>query len=117
VFFIGKRLRTVQLILSLKSLPHRSCVVTRCTSITDFSTLNVRTGLIYKEGNITMLPSHLHALLLAPLTVQAVRIVLSNDDGWAEKNIRVLYDSLTASSQNVVISAPAENKSGTGALI
>jgi 5'/3'-nucleotidase SurE len=63
-----------------------------------------------------MHPSYLHAVLLAPLTVQAVNVILSNDDGWAEKNIRVLYDSLTASGQNVVISAPADNKSGTGTV-
>ncbi|KIW04279.1 5'/3'-nucleotidase SurE, variant [Verruconis gallopava] len=61
-----------------------------------------------------MRTSYVLALLLAPLAAQAVNIVLSNDDGWAEKNIRVFFDALTAAGQNVVISAPAENKSGTG---
>ncbi|KAF9884242.1 hypothetical protein FE257_001974 [Aspergillus nanangensis] len=56
------------------------------------------------------------ALGLLPLVAQAVNIVSSNDDGWAEKNIRVLYDSLTAASHRVVISAPAENQSGTGSF-
>lgn len=49
-----------------------------------------------------------------PLAAQAVNVVLSNDDGWAEKNIRVFYDALTAAGENVLISAPAENESGTG---
>ena len=53
-----------------------------------------------------------HAILLAPLSAQAIRIVLSNDDGWAAKTIRVFYDTLTAAGQNVVLSGPAENQSG-----
>lgn len=51
---------------------------------------------------------------LLPFTIQAVNVLLSNDDGWAEKNIRVFYDDLTAAGESVVISAPAENESGTG---
>ena len=54
------------------------------------------------------------ALSLLPLTAHAINIISSNDDGWAEINIRTLYDSLTAAGHSVVISAPAENKSGTG---
>ena len=46
----------------------------------------------------------------------ASNIVLSNDDGWAEKNIRVFYDTLTAAGDSVIISAPAENESGKGSL-
>lgn len=46
----------------------------------------------------------------------AINIVLSNDDGWAEKNIRVLYDALTSAGEDVVISAPADNKSGSSSL-
>lgn len=56
---------------------------------------------------------YVQALLVAPLTVEAARIVMSNDDGWAAKNIRVFYDTLTAAGQDAVISAPAENKSGS----
>lgn len=52
-----------------------------------------------------------------PLAVQAVNVVLSNDDGWAEKNIRVFYDTLTAAGDSVVLSAPAENQSGSGTLL
>lgn len=59
---------------------------------------------------------HFLTLLIAllPLTVQCVNVVLSNDDGWAEKNIRVFYAALTAAGESVVLSAPAENESGTG---
>lgn len=61
-----------------------------------------------------MRASIIHLLVLLPISGYAANIVLSNDDGWAEKNIRVLYDSLTAAGESVVISAPAENESGTG---
>jgi 5'/3'-nucleotidase SurE len=63
---------------------------------------------------------HCHALsaaLLLPLAAQAVNIVSSNDDGWAEVNIRSLYSALTAAGHSVIISAPAENQSGTGMYV
>ena len=53
-------------------------------------------------------------LPLLPLCVRATNIVLSNDDGWAEINIRAFYNALTSSGDSVILSAPAENKSGTG---
>ncbi|KAH8700741.1 acid phosphatase precursor [Talaromyces proteolyticus] len=56
----------------------------------------------------------LTATLLLPLASQAIDIISSNDDGWAEVNIRSLYSALTAAGHSVVISAPAENESGTG---
>lgn len=46
----------------------------------------------------------------------ATNIVLVNDDGWAEMNIRQFYDVLTAAGESVIISAPAINESGTGTL-
>lgn len=53
--------------------------------------------------------------LAAPqILARAANIVLSNDDGWAEINIRTLFKLLTAAGENVVLSAPAENESGTG---
>jgi 5'/3'-nucleotidase SurE len=59
--------------------------------------------------------SKIFALLgVLPLVTQAANIVLSNDDGWAEINIRTLFDALTKAGENVVLSAPAENKSGSG---
>ena len=51
---------------------------------------------------------------ILPLVTQAANIVLSNDDGWAEINIRTLFNVLTKAGENVVLSAPAENKSGSG---
>ena len=55
-------------------------------------------------------------VLLSCALVGATNLVLSNDDGWAELNIRTFYNTLTASpfNFNVVLSAPSENQSGTG---
>lgn len=53
-------------------------------------------------------------LLQLPLALSETRIVLSNDDGWAEINIRAFYKDLADAGNCVIISAPAENKSGTG---
>jgi hypothetical protein len=55
-------------------------------------------------------------LVLLPafwLSTQGVRIIQSNDDGWAELYVRSLNDALNAAGHQVVLSAPAENKSGT----
>ncbi|EPQ52762.1 sure-like protein [Gloeophyllum trabeum ATCC 11539] len=43
-----------------------------------------------------------------------VSLLLSNDDGWAEANIRALYAEAKSAGYNVLLSAPAENQSGTG---
>ena len=51
------------------------------------------------------------------VATQGARIVQSNDDGWAEKNIRVLNDALNAAGNDVVLSAPAENKSGSSEIL
>ncbi|KAH6906544.1 sure-like protein [Coprinopsis sp. MPI-PUGE-AT-0042] len=45
-----------------------------------------------------------------------VKVVLTNDDGWAVAQIRAQYDALTAAGHDVVLSCPAENKSGSGSL-
>lgn len=50
---------------------------------------------------------------LLPL-VQAISIISSNDDGWAEINIRALFKSLTSAGHSVVLSGPAHDGSGTG---
>ncbi|XDG02933.1 hypothetical protein ABKA04_002548 [Annulohypoxylon sp. FPYF3050] len=52
--------------------------------------------------------------LLPALGAQGIRILQSNDDGWAELYIRSLNDALNAAGHDVVLSAPAENKSGSG---
>lgn len=53
-------------------------------------------------------------MLLASTGAQALNIISSNDDGWAEINIRTTYDALTSHNYSVIISAPAVDKSGTG---
>ncbi|KAL7934070.1 sure-like protein [Trichoderma chlorosporum] len=54
------------------------------------------------------------AAFIPALVAQCARIVLSNDDGWAESYIRSFNDALVASGHDVVLSAPADNQSGTG---
>ncbi|GIZ48575.1 hypothetical protein CKM354_001162900 [Cercospora kikuchii] len=49
-----------------------------------------------------------------PIVCDALNVVQSNDDGWAEINIRETYNSLSAAGYDSFISAPAENQSGTG---
>lgn len=55
------------------------------------------------------------SLVLAGPT-DAVDIILSNDDGWAEANIRAFFQALTAAGHSTVVSAPALDQSGTGAF-
>lgn len=45
---------------------------------------------------------------------QALRVIQSNDDGWAELNVRVFHDMLIAAGHDAVLSGPAENMSGQG---
>ena len=52
-----------------------------------------------------------------PLVATSTNVVLSNDDGWAEKNVRTFYNGLVTAGDSVVLSAPADNKSGTGMLL
>jgi hypothetical protein len=57
-----------------------------------------------------------YSLLIAaalPLA-HGIRIVQSNDDGWAEANLRTLFNVLDKAGHQVVLSAPAKQKSGTG---
>ncbi|KAF5122036.1 Acid phosphatase [Metarhizium anisopliae] len=51
------------------------------------------------------------AAFALPFT-HGIRIIQTNDDGWAEGNLRVLNDALNAMGHQVVLSAPAENQSG-----
>lgn len=43
---------------------------------------------------------------------QGIRIIQSNDDGWAELYLRSFHDSLLSGGHDAVVSAPAENQSG-----
>jgi hypothetical protein len=64
---------------------------------------------------VNALPALVGSLALAKSSL-AVNIISSNDDGWAEVNIRAFFDSLTAADHSVVVSAPAQNESGKGSL-
>ncbi|KAL2021742.1 hypothetical protein VTK56DRAFT_6685 [Thermocarpiscus australiensis] len=50
------------------------------------------------------------------LGAHGIRIIQSNDDGWAELYVRSFHNALVAAGHDVVLSAPAENQSGTGSL-
>ncbi|CUA68539.1 hypothetical protein RSOLAG22IIIB_03577 [Rhizoctonia solani] len=52
----------------------------------------------------------------APTAVEraSLNVLVGNDDGWAEANIRAFYQTLTAAGYNTLVSAPVENQSGTG---
>ncbi|KAI1381469.1 sure-like protein [Hypoxylon crocopeplum] len=51
---------------------------------------------------------------LSILGSHGARILQSNDDGWAELYIRSLNDALNEAGHDVVLSAPADNGSGSG---
>ena len=53
------------------------------------------------------------ALLAAAKSASGARILQGNDDGWAELYVRSFNDALNSAGHDVVLSAPAENKSGT----
>ncbi|KAH9916245.1 sure-like protein [Epithele typhae] len=53
------------------------------------------------------------AVLISTAAAQT-KVVLTNDDGWAVAQVRAQFDSLTSAGFNVLLSAPAENESGTG---
>ncbi|KAF5361400.1 hypothetical protein D9758_006251 [Tetrapyrgos nigripes] len=58
--------------------------------------------------------STLVVLASSTLFARSANIVLTNDDGWATAMIRAQYNSLKAAGHNVVLSAPAVDRSGTG---
>jgi broad specificity polyphosphatase/5'/3'-nucleotidase SurE len=47
------------------------------------------------------------SLVFLPVAIKAANLVLSNDDGWAEINIRTFFSVLTAAGELVILSAPA----------
>ncbi|KAJ5375915.1 Survival protein SurE-like phosphatase/nucleotidase [Penicillium cosmopolitanum] len=62
---------------------------------------------------VNVLSALVGSLALAKSSL-AVNIISSNDDGWAEVNIRAFFDALTEADHSVVVAAPAENQSGKG---
>ncbi|KAF4568390.1 hypothetical protein EYR36_010401 [Pleurotus pulmonarius] len=59
---------------------------------------------------------HLFTVLLCclPKVFAQHKVILTNDDGWAEAQIRAEYEALNEAGFDVILSAPAENRSGTG---
>lgn len=55
-------------------------------------------------------------LVLQAAASLSLRIILTNDDGWAEGYLRALFDVLDYSGHDLVLSAPADDMSGTGKL-
>lgn len=101
------------LLLPTGSVPfYPSRITTSHTSISAITSQNAAPGFL------PSLTRRLSELFLAPCPLPTLtptaNIVLSNDDGWAEINIRQFYYALTAAGNSVIISAPADNKSGTG---
>jgi len=54
---------------------------------------------------------------LGVLPAMAMRIVLTNDDGFESHNTQVLFTALKAAGHDVILSAPCRNQSGTSAQL
>lgn len=52
-------------------------------------------------------------IVASPLLASAFNVIVSNDDGWAEQNVRTFVKTLTTAGFAAVLSSPAENQSGT----
>ncbi|CAN8105452.1 unnamed protein product [Discula destructiva] len=55
-------------------------------------------------------------LTLALKSTSALRIIQSNDDGWAEMYVRDFHISLTGAGYDALLSAPADDESATSSL-
>ncbi|KAH9814019.1 survival protein sure-like phosphatase/nucleotidase [Melampsora americana] len=73
--------------------------------------------------NLTVLYEAFLLLLLLHVTPgvfgfdrSQIKILQGNDDGWAEANIRAAYKVFTQAGYQSLISAPTENKSGSGSF-
>jgi len=53
-------------------------------------------------------------LVTLPTPTAAVNILVSNDRGWAELNIRSTFNILEKAGHNMLLVAPADDQSGTG---
>ncbi|KAB5596077.1 hypothetical protein CTheo_349 [Ceratobasidium theobromae] len=58
----------------------------------------------------------IHSVLGVPAAGRhgPLKVLVGNDDGWAEANVRAFYQTLNAAGYKVVLSAPVQNQSGTG---
>lgn len=62
---------------------------------------------------VTVLCALASSFLAVP-QASALNVLLSNDDGWAGAQIRAQFNAIESAGMTVVLSAPAENQSGTG---
>lgn len=53
----------------------------------------------------------------ATVSAMAMRIVLTNDDGFETRNIQALFTALKAAGHEVILSAPYRDQSGTSAML
>ncbi|KAI0789179.1 sure-like protein [Abortiporus biennis] len=67
-----------------------------------------------KKSVLTLLFLGVISAISAPTS--APKVVLTNDDGWATAQIRAQYNALTAAGFNVILSAPADNRSGSSSF-
>ncbi|TRM63968.1 5'/3'-nucleotidase sure family protein [Schizophyllum amplum] len=64
---------------------------------------------------LLVLQTTLSGTVASPLPRAAgIPILVGNDDGWAEANIRAFYTQAKAAGYNTLVSAPAYDKSGSG---
>jgi 5'-nucleotidase len=56
-------------------------------------------------------------LLASTAAAAPLDIAVSNDDGWHASGVQALYDALARAGHHVVLAAPADNQSGSGAAI
>lgn len=54
------------------------------------------------------------AIVLAVGGARGVRVIQSNDDGWAEMYLRSFHTALVDADYDALVSAPADNESGKG---
>lgn len=52
-----------------------------------------------------------------PTAVTPLRILLTNDDGWEAPGVQAVFAALVAAGHDVVMVAPDENQSGSGARV
>ncbi|ETS76128.1 hypothetical protein PFICI_11515 [Pestalotiopsis fici W106-1] len=53
---------------------------------------------------------------LAVWSAQGLRILHTNDDGWADLSIRLFYDTIVQAGHDAILSAPAIDQSSKGSL-
>ncbi|KAJ1334041.1 5'/3'-nucleotidase [Microdochium nivale] len=99
--------------LQLSRTRSRSCYAVLCILAVS---LILSSSLLFATRHrsaVKMRPSTLISLLAAAGSSQGIRILQSNDDGWAESYLREMHSALLRAGHDALVSAPAENQSGT----